>query len=477
MASPLPATNNLPPAPIVPVDDWQTQMTAGAGRLAADQADDAVRHFTRARQLAPRHTGAALNLAAALQRAGRPDEAVEIYTEFLAKGPGIVMARHGLGLALCAMGDRNGALEAFREAVRLDQDAWRSWSSIAEITPGEDERQRALHSKADALLRMCERTDGAAAPLFECASALIDVRRFEGATAFTRTNAQRFQRPSTPHHLLARIAYLQGAFAEALDHKRRSVRALRPADILASPPPAFLPDAAMTALADICRILNENGMDWFLAAGTLLGIVRNGALLPHDRDVDIGVFRDPAHGPDFATVMRSHRDLMMPNAARPRDRYFGFTHRGIAIDIFVHDLVGDHVICGVSNIPGDVQWRFRRFGVREIALDGLRWRIPDSAEQYLAESYGSGWTTPDIGFASAISSPALFEVDQTARAYYSAARAGTMVRCANFEKADALLRQSPIPLPDLECCIARLRTGPGQLPETSTNAKDADERV
>lgn len=37
--------------------------------------------------------------------------------------------------------------------------------------------------------------------------------------------------------------------------------------------------------------------------------------------------------------------------------------------------------------------------------------MPTNAERYLEETYGLDWRKPDKGFASVISSPALYDVD------------------------------------------------------------------
>ena len=76
--------------------------------------------------------------------------------------------------------------------------------------------------------------------------------------------------------------------------------------------------------------------------------------------------------------------------------------------------------------------------------------LPEPAGQYLSGLYGDMWQSPDPGFASVISSPALFAVSPYVRAYYSVARARKYRMTGQHAKADALLAQSPISLaPDL----------------------------
>ena len=43
---------------------------------------------------------------------------------------------------------------------------------------------------------------------------------------------------------------------------------------------------------DTVRILKENGINFWLCQGTLLGIIRENRILPWDRDIDFGVWAE-----------------------------------------------------------------------------------------------------------------------------------------------------------------------------------------
>ena len=43
-------------------------------------------------------------------------------------------------------------------------------------------------------------------------------------------------------------------------------------------------------LSKVCAVLNENGIDYFLTCGTLLGYIREGDFIEWDSDIDLGVF-------------------------------------------------------------------------------------------------------------------------------------------------------------------------------------------
>jgi hypothetical protein len=199
----------------------------------------------------------------------------------------------------------------------------------------------------------------------------------------------------------------------------------------------------MGALLKLCSLLEAGGFQPFLVAGTLLGLVRSGRLLAHDRDIDIGLLRSDTGDNDVVDYIRTHPDLMLPRAARPGDRYVGLTVDRIAADIFVFDQTSIGMVCGFSDLPGDIQWRHTPFRLRNTHLGGHNFRIPDPAETYLSECYGHRWHVPDPGFASALSSPALHNTSPHAIAYLALARARTCLLAGNSEKAAALLQQIP----------------------------------
>jgi hypothetical protein len=342
------------------------------------------------------------------------------------------------------MQDRKGALATLRAAVHMNPHAWKSWATIADITSDETERRKAIEEPANALAGLAVGDDADPALRRRGAHALIDARRYGEAARFLRTQIPSYEREPDALSLLALAAYRAGDFEAAFRLKQAAWRALDLDALPLAKAEPFRPDAAEVALGDICDILCAAGLRPFLAAGTLLGFIRNRGPLAHDRDVDIGIIRQADVTLDLAAVIRTHPDLMLARDARPGDRYFALTHKGVGIDIFLHDADGGGLVCGVSDRLGDIQWRFTKFGLTEARFGERRWTIPDDPHRYLAESYGPGWKTPDTGFASAISSPALYKVSPYARAYYVLARAERSLRLGDRKKAVALLAQSPI---------------------------------
>lgn len=415
--------------------------------LKAGRAGEALHLLREATPEQQRHPRLGLALATARLRTRDPAGALDAFNRVLANSPAERPALYGRALALHALGDRIGALTAFRKLAG-DPDAWKAWQSIADITDDEDERLGAIEQAAGILTRLCAGPEVPELLLGRCIDSLVHAHQFEAARQLVEQHFDRFGAPAEAVNRLADIHYQAGDFRNAFSYKLRALELL-PAQIIQpkSARSVFDPRLAMQALQDLTAPLRTWEFRFFPMAGTLLGLVRDGALLPHDRDVDIGLFRPKAGMPDIADRIRMHPGLILRRDARIGERYYAIFHQGVAIDLFVHDPAGpDHLLCGVSDIPGDIQWKLTRFDLIEVGLAGSQWTIPDKPERYLEETYGASWRHLDKGFASAISSPALHDVDPYARAYYAAARARKALLVGNHSKATSLLSQSPVPV-------------------------------
>ncbi|WP_300381122.1 tetratricopeptide repeat protein [Henriciella sp.] len=428
-------------------ETWRDCMRAGMELARTGELHLAVSCFDAARQTRSDHPQTLHTCASTLLRAGKTDAACRGFSQLIQLVPELPSAWHGLGLARHGRGEIDEALGAFRQAARLDPKAWRSWQSIADITPDEDERILAIGHAADSLEARAGDPRTKPDIILRVCNALADAHRFEDAVIFARNNLSRFPDQAFAHERIGHCLYAAGAFQPAFEQLKRALACTAcPTAAPSTHNHGFDPGKATEALNEVCTILSAAGLVPFLAAGTLLGFIRNGQPLTHDRDIDIGVFADEA-APGIAAIVRQHPALMLERRARPGERYFALTHKGIGVDIFLYEKTARHALCGFSHHPGDIQWRFTDFRPIKSRFQGLTCHIPESPERYLTETYGPDWQIPDHGFASAISSPALYKTDAFARACYSAARARRALKAGDRGKARALINQSPIPVP------------------------------
>lgn len=169
---------------------------------------------------------------------------------------------------------------------------------------------------------------------------------------------------------------------------------------------------ARRALIALKSSLDELGVPFFLAFGTLLGIVRDGELLPHDKDMDVGL---PWDTPRLALIealctmgfvcphIKEYRKSM------PMD-YATVVHvpTRITIDFFFAQpqqlADGTQVVdMGFTKKAGQrVVWRFRPFALSTLEYAGQRFNAPVDASGHLAEIYGSQWHIPDANFDSCL---------------------------------------------------------------------------
>ena len=90
--------------------------------LRSGNLDQAIDHFRKALEIAPRFAPAHANLGAALRRKGIVDEAVNHLLKALEIRPDIPEAYNNLGIVLAQMGKTQEALEQFSRALEIQPD-------------------------------------------------------------------------------------------------------------------------------------------------------------------------------------------------------------------------------------------------------------------------------------------------------------------------------------------------------------------
>jgi hypothetical protein len=180
-------------------------------------------------------------------------------------------------------------------------------------------------------------------------------------------------------------------------------------------------------LRKVCEILESGGVRYWLESGTLLGVVREGKVLPWDHDIDIGVWAEDF--PKLRGLRRTFRRAgyrLWPTKSCPP---YQMELRGGPMPVHIEGYLraGDeavslvlakkqskrldlHVAVFLMRTLGDPMWMVgRRPWKRVISAyhravpfdlladtteheSGLR--VPVDPEKYLAYRYGSDWRTP-----------------------------------------------------------------------------------
>jgi len=157
---------------------------------------------------------------------------------------------------------------------------------------------------------------------------------------------------------------------------------------------------AVSVIDDIASVLDDLGVPFFIAAGTALGVVRDGKPLDHDNDIDIGVWDADYNREALLKAFTAHPnfDLDKPHPSSPK---VGLVHRrGVVVDIFRFyeedgRIFHDGVFVRWFNVP--FVTAARDVGGREI-------HVPEPADDYLTDCYGD-WRVPDPTFEAFVDAP------------------------------------------------------------------------
>ncbi|HIW63852.1 MAG TPA: LicD family protein [Candidatus Stackebrandtia excrementipullorum] len=150
---------------------------------------------------------------------------------------------------------------------------------------------------------------------------------------------------------------------------------------------------AWTAFEDLHKALDGAGVPYFIAAGTALGLIREGRPLSADNDIDVGVF-DEHFDRDALIELFAKNPMFDFDVVHPRTKKVGLKHRGGSpIDIFRFYPDGDLMYHDAVF----VRWGNRPFEIERRDIRGLDLPFPADSDTYLTENYGD-WRTPYAGF-------------------------------------------------------------------------------
>jgi SAM-dependent methyltransferase len=163
---------------------------------------------------------------------------------------------------------------------------------------------------------------------------------------------------------------------------------------------AVLVDATRSVL----KALESAGAQPFLGYGTLLGAVREGAVLGHDSDADVCYVSDYENPVDVAREsFRLQRELV--RLGFETSRYSGAAFRvevterdGVVrgLDVFGGFLSGERLY-----LLGEVGVEFERSWIHPLTtrlLEGVEMPVPAQPERLLEAMYGPKWQVPDPAF-------------------------------------------------------------------------------
>jgi SAM-dependent methyltransferase len=160
----------------------------------------------------------------------------------------------------------------------------------------------------------------------------------------------------------------------------------------------------LDAIEVVLGALTEAGVRPFIAYGTLLGAVREGALIGHDSDADLGYVSEHEH--PYDVVIESFRlQRALVDLGYPVTRYSGLAFKvGVregdgrmrGLDVF-----GGFLRDGQLHLMGEVRAPFRMewmYPTSTTTLEGRELPAPAEPEHLLAAMYGPSWRVPDPAY-------------------------------------------------------------------------------
>lgn len=165
----------------------------------------------------------------------------------------------------------------------------------------------------------------------------------------------------------------------------------------------------LSLIAKIDEALVSEGARYFADYGTLLGLIREGKLIEHDRDIDFGIYFDDEFTPERLDGIMRGLGLRRLKVYSLRGEVQEITYaRGILdVDFFRHTETGNNSLAyffhrfvevkypSDSHYSAHVEETIPITGIKRTSIGGIELNIPENAEEYMADVYGNSWRTPN----------------------------------------------------------------------------------
>ena len=162
-------------------------------------------------------------------------------------------------------------------------------------------------------------------------------------------------------------------------------------------------DALLDATEAVIEALRSAGVEPFIAYGTLLGAVREGTVLGHDSDADLGYVSRYTNPVDVARESFEVQRRLAQRGWRI-SRYSGASFKIYVEEADVTrglDVFGGFLDGGRLYLMGEIGTEFERdwmFPLGTAELEGRPMPVPARPEKLLEAMYGPSWQVPDPAF-------------------------------------------------------------------------------
>lgn len=205
----------------------------------------------------------------------------------------------------------------------------------------------------------------------------------------------------------------------------------------------------LDSIEQVLAAIRDAGVEAFLAYGTLLGAVRQGALIGHDSDADLGYVSRHSHPVDV--MLESFRlQRHLTGLGYDTYRYSGIAFKVDVIESdgfrrgldvfggFIAEPVGDQppmlYLMGEIGAPFELDWIYP---LTTATLEGRELPVPALPEKLLVATYGPGWRVPDPAYHFHTARPTVLRLNGWFR--------GIRVLRSEWERKHSSNRDKPVP--------------------------------
>ena len=163
-------------------------------------------------------------------------------------------------------------------------------------------------------------------------------------------------------------------------------------------------------LVRFAKCMQEEGLDYWLEFGTLLGAYRDGAFVPNELDLDVGAYLRDASRIHQALAQKGFRLVREFHVIGEDNMEQTYEYEGVTLDVMYFVQKDGQMWCyGAFYDP----WRcpldkpfyhqitahyFKPFSLGKLTFLGTEMKVPANTEEHLMEIFGMGYKVYDPDF-------------------------------------------------------------------------------
>jgi hypothetical protein len=199
-------------------------------------------------------------------------------------------------------------------------------------------------------------------------------------------------------------------------------------------------------LKELDDIMMSNNYRYFIAFGTLLGLIREGDILKHDKDLDIGILGKVNLEEVKYSLLESGKFILSERSFfQNNNNLFTVVHveSKLALDVFNFLETENNNLKVSLDQDIDFEWIFDQILIDRIKFKDFEINSIKEPEIFLNKIYGSNWKIPDPLFDSVVEGCNLSPRSKEVSIYYSLMRLYKSILTKSNDKKTYYIKQYP----------------------------------